>query len=384
MPSAASAVMSRPPRCLLDVPRVSRAAEVLHRKVSCVGDGTVRRRGGGGGRWQSSRRVVGERRGEVSVDLTGKVHVPLVQHVEKGNGMHGCHYRAEPHRRSSARQTSSSRNLNSNGLPHPPHSCSSLPLYQQSSVLSFSRSTGNQEQHKAASSASRQDRAAQDTGRDTARNATMLLRAVLHASRPATPSPSHLRHGALTTSLPFASLRTRTFASKTSPPPSGKRPPPPPKPFKPSSTTGRARQTSPGTTVPKDQTWTPKDGIKFDKKPSAATPKGAGAASATAAGVGHAVSSPVEGARTTDAASTQSPLGGDNEPTQQILQMFQEGKGIADIAKFVQQLPPDQQQKLKDMTPDVPPLTTQQFQKAEEMRSAGKSWRTLQLKSSCR
>lgn len=58
--------------------------------------------------------------------------------------MHGCHHRAEPHRRSSARQTSSSRNLNSNGLPHPPHSCSSLPLYQQSSVLSFSRSTGNQ------------------------------------------------------------------------------------------------------------------------------------------------------------------------------------------------------------------------------------------------
>lgn len=93
--------------------------------------------------------------------------------------------------------------------------------------------------------------------------------------------------------------------------------------------------------------------------------------------MGHAVSSPVEGARTTDAASTQSPLGGDNEPTQQILQMFQEGKGIADIAKFVQQLPPDQQQKLKDMTPDVPPLTTQQFQKAEEMRSAGRSWEDI-------
>ncbi|GIZ41951.1 hypothetical protein CKM354_000523400 [Cercospora kikuchii] len=199
----------------------------------------------------------------------------------------------------------------------------------------------------------------------------MLPRAALRASKPA-----HIRHGALTISP--SPLRIRTYASKPSrppPPPSGSRParPPPPKGFTPA--TGQARQTSPGTAAPKDQTWKPKDGINFGK-PAAATPSGAGAASAAAAGVGHAATSPVEGARTTDEASTQSPLGG-QDPTQKILQMFQEGKGIGDIAKFVQQLPPEQQQILKDMTPTAAPLTPQQVQRVQELRAAGKSWEEI-------
>lgn len=57
--------------------------------------------------------------------------------------------------------------------------------------------------------------------------------------------------------------------------------------------------------------------------------------------------------------------------------MFQQGKGIADIAKFVQQLPADQQQKLKDMTPDAPPMTPEQMTQVEEMLSAGRSWNDI-------
>ncbi|KAF2216747.1 hypothetical protein CERZMDRAFT_119637 [Cercospora zeae-maydis SCOH1-5] len=127
----------------------------------------------------------------------------------------------------------------------------------------------------------------------------MLPRAALRASRPA-----HLRHGALTTSP--STLCIRTYASKPSrppPPPSGSRPAKPPQPKAFSPATGQARQTSPGTAAPKDQTWKPKDGISF-RKPAAATPSGAGTVSAAAAGVGHAASSPVEGARPTDSAST--------------------------------------------------------------------------------
>ncbi|USW48973.1 Putative FCP1 domain, HAD superfamily, mitochondrial import inner membrane translocase subunit Tim50 [Septoria linicola] len=198
----------------------------------------------------------------------------------------------------------------------------------------------------------------------------MLPRAALRASR-----PSHLlRHGASTITPSSSLLRSRAHASKPSRPPpppaasSGSRParpPPPPKAFTPA--TGPARQTSPG------QPWTPKDGIKFDQ-PDAATPSGAGAASpAAAGGGGHAASSPVEGVRTADPASTQSPLQGD-DPTQTILQMFQDGKGLADIAAYVQSLPPDQQQKLQDMTPNAAPLKPEQMEKAQQMHTEGRSW----------
>lgn len=212
----------------------------------------------------------------------------------------------------------------------------------------------------------------------------MLPRAALRAS-----GPAHGRHAAAAALFhsPITStliLQSRTYAAKRSPPPNspppGKTPraPPAPKPYKPA--TGQARQTSPGTTLPKDQTWKPKDGINFAGKPGASTPTGAGKVAAAAAGVGSSgavagAASPVEGARTDDKAASQakSVLEGDG-PQQEILNMFQSGKSIADIAQYVQQLPPDQQQKLKDMTPDVQPMTPDQMQKAKDMFDSGKSW----------
>ncbi|CAK4034371.1 Mitochondrial import inner membrane translocase subunit tim50 [Lecanosticta acicola] len=139
----------------------------------------------------------------------------------------------------------------------------------------------------------------------------MLPRAALRSTRPSSLHISHLRNGASIAAAP--SLR-RTYASSNSnskpprppPPPQSSRPPKPPPPRAFQGASGPARQTSPGTAVPKDKTWKPKDGIKFD---------GAAAAPVVAAGQATATtraSSPVEGARRDDSAvKRESPLEGD-------------------------------------------------------------------------
>ncbi|KAF2716144.1 hypothetical protein K431DRAFT_289658 [Polychaeton citri CBS 116435] len=116
------------------------------------------------------------------------------------------------------------------------------------------------------------------------------------------------------------SLRTsqlfqlRTYAKAGRPPP-----PPPPHSSRPqrpaksgqptSPASGATRQTSPGTSIPKDQTWKPKDSIKFSGRPPTATPSatasvvGAGTAAATTAS-----GAPVGGFRSQDEAVLQHPL----------------------------------------------------------------------------
>ncbi|KAK4504296.1 hypothetical protein PRZ48_005212 [Zasmidium cellare] len=127
----------------------------------------------------------------------------------------------------------------------------------------------------------------------------MLPRAALRTIQPSSLHTSHLRNGASIAGA--ASLSLRTYASSSSKPPRPPPPPqssprtakpPPPKNFK--AATGAARQTSPGTSVPKDQTWKPQDGIKMGG-PAAATPSDAGPARATTG-----AASPVEGARPDD------------------------------------------------------------------------------------
>ncbi|KAK5154420.1 mitochondrial inner membrane protein required for protein import [Recurvomyces mirabilis] len=113
----------------------------------------------------------------------------------------------------------------------------------------------------------------------------MLQRAALRAIRPSsttttttTTTPLHITRTALTASA----TRIRAYADRPRrpppPPPAssrpGARPPPPSRPAPPSAT-ARARQTSPGTTLPKDQTWKPADGIKMG---GAAMPSAANAA----------------------------------------------------------------------------------------------------------
>ncbi|EME46892.1 hypothetical protein DOTSEDRAFT_70745 [Dothistroma septosporum NZE10] len=95
------------------------------------------------------------------------------------------------------------------------------------------------------------------------------------------------------------SLLRRTHATKPprSPAPSSSRPPKPPAPK--AYPSASARQTSPGTAVPREQTWKPKDSIKFGG-PAAASPSAAGAAKAA-----RGSESPVQGARPTGPEPTQ-------------------------------------------------------------------------------
>lgn len=107
----------------------------------------------------------------------------------------------------------------------------------------------------------------------------MLSRAALRAVQ----SSTHLRHASPL--IPATSSRLRTYASGSKPPrappppplaaskPARRPAPPPPKPAQQPSK--GARQTSPGTSFPKDQTWKPQDGIKLGG-PAAATVSGAG------------------------------------------------------------------------------------------------------------
>ncbi|KAF2168411.1 hypothetical protein M409DRAFT_21162 [Zasmidium cellare ATCC 36951] len=145
----------------------------------------------------------------------------------------------------------------------------------------------------------------------------MLPRAALRTIKPSSLHTPSIRNGASIAAA--ASLRLRAYASSSSKPP---RPPPaqsssprtakppPPKDFK--SATGAARQTSPGTSVPKDQTWKPQDGIKLGG-PAAATLSDAGPARATTG-----AASPVERARPDDGSiRTETPLEGDAPATQE-------------------------------------------------------------------
>jgi len=90
----------------------------------------------------------------------------------------------------------------------------------------------------------------------------------------------------------------------------------------PSASSGSARQTSPGTSFPKDETWKPKDGIRFDG-PAATTPSSASQASVGGAAAAAAASAttPVDGTRPEDAAGRRdSPLGQDAVPQEPIAQ----------------------------------------------------------------
>ncbi|EMC99767.1 hypothetical protein BAUCODRAFT_30172 [Baudoinia panamericana UAMH 10762] len=109
----------------------------------------------------------------------------------------------------------------------------------------------------------------------------MLSRVALRAIRPSSTSLRICHH-----TLPATALRIRTYADRPKrpppPPPLGAgRPPPratssPPPPPLPSST-GQARQTSPGTSLPQDQTWKAQDGIKLGGPAGAAAGAAAGA-----------------------------------------------------------------------------------------------------------
>ncbi|KXT01254.1 hypothetical protein AC578_3791 [Pseudocercospora eumusae] len=192
----------------------------------------------------------------------------------------------------------------------------------------------------------------------------MLPRAAaLRASR-ATHLP-HLRHAAI---IPPASIQLRTYASSKPPrspppPPAGAQSarPPPPKNFK--STSARTRQTSPGTAVPKDQTWKPEDGIKFGGASS--TPSGVAAAAGATVGA----ESPVQGKRTVGpASSTTSPLEGDavgslldNAQVEKVQELRAKGMKWDEIALELQKsLTPEQQrvsQKLGQMHAEGKSLT---------------------------
>ncbi|SMR41397.1 unnamed protein product [Zymoseptoria tritici ST99CH_1E4] len=109
-----------------------------------------------------------------------------------------------------------------------------------------------------------------------------------------------LRHGPSFTPVSSLQLRTYAAAGGKKPPKAAVSPvkaarpkasPPPPKPY-----TGPKRQTSPGTALPKDQTWKPEDGIKLSGAPAAA----AATATSKVKGAAQAATSPVEGARPDD------------------------------------------------------------------------------------
>ena len=108
-------------------------------------------------------------------------------------------------------------------------------------------------------------------------------------------SPQPLRQTILCTSL-----QTRQASSSRRPPPpppASSRPskvPPPPRPFQ--GATGQPKQTSPGTSVGRDQTWKPQDGVKFGAAAGQTAP--------------NAVKTPISGSRPADGAAVgrDSPL----------------------------------------------------------------------------
>ncbi|KAK0353676.1 mitochondrial inner membrane protein required for protein import, partial [Friedmanniomyces endolithicus] len=147
----------------------------------------------------------------------------------------------------------------------------------------------------------------------------MLPRAALRASR-VSHSPLHTRQ----TPLPTA-LRIRTYAERPRRPPpppprpAGRpatRPPPPPNRDFPSAS-GRARQTSPGTSV-NDQTWKPKDGIKFAGAPAAALPSAANQVNQAEDAARTQTS--IDGTRPQDASVRQAPLDDSTAPLEPIAQ----------------------------------------------------------------
>ncbi len=160
----------------------------------------------------------------------------------------------------------------------------------------------------------------------------MLPRAALRAIRPSPLSTnSYIRHASPI--LASTSLRIQSFASKPprAPPPpplvgaKPKRAPPPPK------ATGPARQTSPGTSFPKDKTWKPQDGIKFDAAPGAGTVAGAGAAMGAVRGANtqkstttqKSAATPVDGTRPVEqppAAPQDGPVKADSAPMEPLAQ----------------------------------------------------------------
>ncbi|KAK5124595.1 hypothetical protein LTR08_005591 [Meristemomyces frigidus] len=139
----------------------------------------------------------------------------------------------------------------------------------------------------------------------------MLPRAALQSLRPSTLAP-HLRQ-----SLPCTALQTRHASSARRPPPPPpassrpSRPPPPPRqPFPGAS--GQPKQTSPGTSVGRDHTWKPQDGVKFGDAAAAAgqaMPSAAGAVDAAE----DAVTTPISGRRPAEGAAVgrDSPLAED-------------------------------------------------------------------------
>ena len=134
------------------------------------------------------------------------------------------------------------------------------------------------------------------------------------------PSTLPLRHPRIYPSLsPTTAFRIRAYASGSKPP----RPPPPgsskgaPRPPRPQAFPGssdQARQTSPGTSIPQDQTWKPKDSIKLE---------GFAAAAASPGARSKVASSPVEGERPSDrTARRESPLEGGTTSQEPIAQRF--------------------------------------------------------------
>nr|POF17450.1 mitochondrial import inner membrane translocase subunit tim50 [Quercus suber] len=128
----------------------------------------------------------------------------------------------------------------------------------------------------------------------------MLTRAVFRVNQPAVIISSPIRR-----SLPPTTLRLRAYASKPnrkSPPPppvqssAGRRPPPPIRHAPPKPTTTSARQTSPDTSLPQDETWKPKDGIQFGQGVAAAAAAGTVNVRATTAGTPVAGTRPSSGA----------------------------------------------------------------------------------------
>ncbi|TKA22588.1 hypothetical protein B0A50_08277 [Salinomyces thailandicus] len=136
----------------------------------------------------------------------------------------------------------------------------------------------------------------------------MLPRAARRAIRPST-LPSSLLHPLQRHSSPATCLSIRNYASDSGnrprrpPPPSGARPakPPPAQPLK--AAPGSIKQTSPGTSIPRDQgknqTWQPQDGIKFGA--GAAMPAAANAQNAAEDAALKTRQTPVDGTWPADA-----------------------------------------------------------------------------------
>ncbi|KAK3683039.1 mitochondrial inner membrane protein required for protein import [Vermiconidia calcicola] len=201
----------------------------------------------------------------------------------------------------------------------------------------------------------------------------MLPRAALRAIRPTSisSSTSHLRYAR--SILPSTALRIQNYSSKPPrpppPPPAGakpKRPPPPPQQFHGASRS--ARQTSPGTSFPKDETWKPQDGIKF-AGPGATTASGAGigAATSTSTSAGKSAATPVDGTRPAKPAAEarrDDPLVDDAKSTEPLAQKLDADEPVpgdvrdnahqAQAASENQTPPPEQAEEMQSQSP--PPL----------------------------